>query len=162
MTLVLLMLLLHCTILTESFSSLHLSDPYGSRRRHGVLKFLCRARRFSRRAVHEGRERRKAASRKESCGGATPQANKTGHCMKNRLSLLAARGRGFRRPCSTLLLSQRRMRKWQAREWVKKKGDRRNRNKCTESDVKGLAFILPPAVYLLCSIIFTDYIRVRV
>lgn len=37
---------------------------------------------------------------KESCGAWCPGQTKRGNCMKNRLSLLAVRGRGFRRSCS--------------------------------------------------------------
>lgn len=53
--------------------------------------------------------------RKESCGARCRGQTKRGNCMKNRLSLLAVRGRGFRRSSEPLplLLSQGRMRKWQ-------------------------------------------------
>jgi len=86
---------------------------------------------------------------KESCGARCRGQTKRGNCMKNRLSLLAVRGRGFRRSCSRCCFSSEECEN--GRHEGTKKGDGRCRNKCAESDVKEPAFILSPVLYLLLS-----------
>lgn len=160
-------------IYTLCIDSFFLSAPsfaastWRSQGAQGALKFTCSARRFSptRWSGRRGRGKRIARCRRQT---------KRGNCMKNRLSLLAVRGRGFRRSCSRSPSEE--LRKWQTRGY-EKKGERekkkiekkiedraRCRNKCVESDVKGSAlsssrrlFIFLCVVPLFSLIVYTSW-----
>ena len=109
------------------FSSLYLPHSHGSRRGRGALKFSCLERRWSLRGERERkRERERERERKRRRGwkrivwDAMPRANKTGKLHEKQAVASRCTRSWFPAILQPLLLSQRRMRKWQIRGYKKR------------------------------------------